>query len=110
MPCTENPDVVQTVVLIYLCSTSKLPNDLLDLQPTFHPSVHPISAAPQVGSTWGGKNSEWDRGSNCYGHVPVNVSPSLWLFLLQRQRSCKDKLQVDEGSRKSQTWVWIEIT
>uniref|UniRef100_A0A8C3LLI0 Phosphatidylinositol-binding clathrin assembly protein n=1 Tax=Chrysolophus pictus TaxID=9089 RepID=A0A8C3LLI0_CHRPC len=37
-------------------STSKLPNDLLDLQPTFHPSVHPISAAPQVGSTWGGKN------------------------------------------------------
>ncbi|OPJ74673.1 phosphatidylinositol-binding clathrin assembly protein isoform B [Patagioenas fasciata monilis] len=35
-------------------STSKLPNDLLDLQPTFHPSVHPIPAAPQVGSTWGG--------------------------------------------------------
>ncbi|XP_074672497.1 phosphatidylinositol-binding clathrin assembly protein isoform X10 [Strix aluco] len=35
-------------------STSKLPNDLLDLQPTFHPSVHPISAAPPVGSTWGG--------------------------------------------------------
>ncbi|NWZ13534.1 PICAL protein, partial [Agelaius phoeniceus] len=34
-------------------STSKLPNDLLDLQPTFHPSVHPISSAPQVGSTWG---------------------------------------------------------
>ncbi|NWX52846.1 PICAL protein, partial [Steatornis caripensis] len=34
-------------------STSKLPNDLLDLQPTFHPPVHPISAAPQVGSTWG---------------------------------------------------------
>uniref|UniRef100_A0A8C0FQC3 Phosphatidylinositol binding clathrin assembly protein n=1 Tax=Bubo bubo TaxID=30461 RepID=A0A8C0FQC3_BUBBB len=34
-------------------STTKLPNDLLDLQPTFHPSVHPISAAPPVGSTWG---------------------------------------------------------
>ncbi|NXH18684.1 PICAL protein, partial [Bucco capensis] len=34
-------------------STSKLPNDLLDLQPTFHPSVHPISAASQVGTTWG---------------------------------------------------------
>ncbi|KAJ6664898.1 hypothetical protein lerEdw1_005870, partial [Lerista edwardsae] len=33
-------------------STSKLPNDLLDLQPTFHPSVHPISSAPQVGGTW----------------------------------------------------------
>ncbi|KAM9247814.1 phosphatidylinositol-binding clathrin assembly protein isoform 1-T1 [Leptosomus discolor] len=35
-------------------STSKLPNDLLDLQPTFHPSIHPISATPQVGGTWGG--------------------------------------------------------
>ncbi|XP_054830629.1 phosphatidylinositol-binding clathrin assembly protein isoform X3 [Eublepharis macularius] len=35
-------------------NTSKLPNDLLDLQPTFHPSVHPISSAPQVGGTWGG--------------------------------------------------------
>ncbi|XP_054830633.1 phosphatidylinositol-binding clathrin assembly protein isoform X6 [Eublepharis macularius] len=34
-------------------NTSKLPNDLLDLQPTFHPSVHPISSAPQVGGTWG---------------------------------------------------------
>ncbi|XP_034970204.1 phosphatidylinositol-binding clathrin assembly protein isoform X2 [Zootoca vivipara] len=34
-------------------STSKLPNDLLDLQPTFHPSVHPIASAPQVGGTWG---------------------------------------------------------
>ncbi|XP_047375375.1 phosphatidylinositol-binding clathrin assembly protein isoform X11 [Sciurus carolinensis] len=36
-------------------STSKLPNDLLDLQqPTFHPSVHPMSSASQVASTWGG--------------------------------------------------------
>ncbi|CAM5073161.1 unnamed protein product [Natator depressus] len=34
-------------------STSKLPNDLLDLQPTFHPSVHPISTGQQVGGTWG---------------------------------------------------------
>ncbi|XP_034614901.1 phosphatidylinositol-binding clathrin assembly protein isoform X3 [Trachemys scripta elegans] len=34
-------------------STSNLPNDLLDLQPTFHPSVHPISTGPQVGGTWG---------------------------------------------------------
>ncbi|XP_054293950.1 phosphatidylinositol-binding clathrin assembly protein isoform X23 [Pongo pygmaeus] len=36
-------------------STSKLPSDLLDLQqPTFHPSVHPMSTASQVASTWGG--------------------------------------------------------
>ncbi|XP_020849358.1 phosphatidylinositol-binding clathrin assembly protein isoform X1 [Phascolarctos cinereus] len=35
-------------------STSKLPNDLLDLQqPGFHPSVHSLSTAPQVASTWG---------------------------------------------------------
>ncbi|XP_078246304.1 phosphatidylinositol-binding clathrin assembly protein isoform X6 [Pogona vitticeps] len=34
-------------------STSKLPNDLLDLQPPFNPSLHPMSSAPQVGSTWG---------------------------------------------------------
>ncbi|XP_059577917.1 phosphatidylinositol-binding clathrin assembly protein isoform X10 [Alligator mississippiensis] len=34
-------------------STSKLPNDLLDMQPTFHPPVHPISTVPQVGGTWG---------------------------------------------------------
>ncbi|XP_077634560.1 phosphatidylinositol-binding clathrin assembly protein isoform X6 [Crocuta crocuta] len=36
-------------------STSKLPNDLLDLQqPTFHPSVLPMPSASQVASTWGG--------------------------------------------------------
>ncbi|XP_008842374.1 phosphatidylinositol-binding clathrin assembly protein isoform X10 [Nannospalax galili] len=36
-------------------STSKLPNDLLDLQqPTFHPSVHAMPTASQVASTWGG--------------------------------------------------------
>ncbi|XP_019653152.1 phosphatidylinositol-binding clathrin assembly protein isoform X2 [Ursus americanus] len=35
-------------------STSKLPNDLLDLQqPTFHPPVLPMSTASQVASTWG---------------------------------------------------------
>ncbi|XP_070605692.1 phosphatidylinositol-binding clathrin assembly protein isoform X4 [Erythrolamprus reginae] len=33
-------------------SSSKLPNDLLDLQPAFHPGVHPISTAPQGGGTW----------------------------------------------------------
>ncbi|XP_040196020.1 phosphatidylinositol-binding clathrin assembly protein isoform X7 [Rana temporaria] len=37
-----------------LNSTSKLPNDLLDMQPSFQPAVHPLSAVPQVASTWGG--------------------------------------------------------
>lgn len=63
--CIKLFDIVQTVVLIYLCSTSKLPNDLLDMQPTFHPPVHPISTVPQVGGTWGGKNSKLALDSNC---------------------------------------------
>nr|XP_014343423.1 PREDICTED: phosphatidylinositol-binding clathrin assembly protein isoform X8 [Latimeria chalumnae] len=37
-------------------STSKLPNDLLDLQPTFQPS-HPMSTVPPVANTWGGYTS-----------------------------------------------------
>uniref|UniRef100_A0A4W3IWT1 Phosphatidylinositol binding clathrin assembly protein b n=1 Tax=Callorhinchus milii TaxID=7868 RepID=A0A4W3IWT1_CALMI len=34
-------------------STSKLPNDLLDLQPTFQPSIHSISTGPSAANTWG---------------------------------------------------------
>nr|XP_033804816.1 phosphatidylinositol-binding clathrin assembly protein isoform X3 [Geotrypetes seraphini] len=37
-----------------LNSNSKLPNDLLDMQPTFQSSVHSLSTAPQVAGTWGG--------------------------------------------------------
>ncbi|XP_032075156.1 phosphatidylinositol-binding clathrin assembly protein isoform X1 [Thamnophis elegans] len=44
-------------------SSSKLPNDLLDLQPAFHPGVNPISSAPQVGGTWA-------------GFTPSSVAPS----------------------------------
>ncbi|XP_056417285.1 phosphatidylinositol-binding clathrin assembly protein isoform X10 [Hyla sarda] len=36
-----------------LNSSSKLPNDLLDMQPSFQPAVHPLNAAPPVASTWG---------------------------------------------------------
>ncbi|XP_051881558.1 phosphatidylinositol binding clathrin assembly protein a isoform X25 [Pristis pectinata] len=35
-------------------STSKLPNDLLDLQPTFQPSMHSVPAVPLAANTWGG--------------------------------------------------------
>uniref|UniRef100_UPI00398E85B3 phosphatidylinositol binding clathrin assembly protein a isoform X12 n=1 Tax=Pristiophorus japonicus TaxID=55135 RepID=UPI00398E85B3 len=35
-------------------STSKLPNDLLDLQPTFQPSMHSIPTVPPAANTWGG--------------------------------------------------------
>ncbi|NXK04948.1 PICAL protein, partial [Herpetotheres cachinnans] len=55
-------------------STSKLPNDLLDLQPTFHPSVHPISAAPQVGSTWG---DPFSATVDCVDDAIPNLNPFL---------------------------------
>ncbi|XP_078401856.1 phosphatidylinositol binding clathrin assembly protein a isoform X12 [Cetorhinus maximus] len=35
-------------------STSKVPNDLLDLQPTFQPSMQTISTVPPAANTWGG--------------------------------------------------------
>ncbi|XP_038674421.1 phosphatidylinositol binding clathrin assembly protein a isoform X18 [Scyliorhinus canicula] len=35
-------------------STSKVPNDLLDLQPTFQPSIQSISTVPPAANTWGG--------------------------------------------------------
>ncbi|XP_066555562.1 phosphatidylinositol binding clathrin assembly protein a isoform X12 [Amia ocellicauda] len=35
-------------------SASKVQNDLLDLQPTFQPSMHPISTALPAANTWGG--------------------------------------------------------
>ncbi|XP_060681963.1 phosphatidylinositol binding clathrin assembly protein a isoform X8 [Hemiscyllium ocellatum] len=34
-------------------STSKVPNDLLDLQPTFQPSMQSISTMPPASNTWG---------------------------------------------------------
>ncbi|XP_066555554.1 phosphatidylinositol binding clathrin assembly protein a isoform X5 [Amia ocellicauda] len=34
-------------------SASKVQNDLLDLQPTFQPSMHPISTALPAANTWG---------------------------------------------------------
>ncbi|XP_078077988.1 phosphatidylinositol binding clathrin assembly protein a isoform X18 [Mustelus asterias] len=34
-------------------STSKVPNDLLDLQPTFQPPVQSISTVPPAANTWG---------------------------------------------------------
>ncbi|XP_041054737.1 phosphatidylinositol binding clathrin assembly protein a isoform X8 [Carcharodon carcharias] len=34
-------------------STSKVPNDLLDLQPTFQPSMQSISTVPPAANTWG---------------------------------------------------------
>uniref|UniRef100_UPI00398F57CF phosphatidylinositol binding clathrin assembly protein a isoform X11 n=1 Tax=Pristiophorus japonicus TaxID=55135 RepID=UPI00398F57CF len=43
-------------------STSKLPNDLLDLQPTFQPSMHSIPTVPPAANTWGDPFSSSDAG------------------------------------------------
>ncbi|XP_075054783.1 phosphatidylinositol-binding clathrin assembly protein isoform X10 [Mixophyes fleayi] len=59
-PVSSSAGSINTTAAIDLFSTpgslnssSKLPNDLLDMQPSFQPAVHPLSAAPQVASTWG---------------------------------------------------------
>ncbi|XP_063287077.1 phosphatidylinositol-binding clathrin assembly protein isoform X5 [Pelobates fuscus] len=36
-----------------LNSSSKMSNDLLDMQPTFQPAVHPLTSVPPVAGTWG---------------------------------------------------------
>ncbi|XP_027984293.1 phosphatidylinositol-binding clathrin assembly protein isoform X9 [Eptesicus fuscus] len=64
-PVSTSAGGIMTVPVIDLFSTpsssnssSKLPNDLLDLQqPTFHPPGLSMSAASQVASTWGGFTS-----------------------------------------------------
>ncbi|XP_044143923.1 phosphatidylinositol-binding clathrin assembly protein isoform X3 [Bufo gargarizans] len=58
-PVSSSAGSINTTAAIDLFSTptslnssSKLPNDLLDMQPSFHPAVHPLSVPP-VASTWG---------------------------------------------------------
>ncbi|XP_073425333.1 phosphatidylinositol-binding clathrin assembly protein isoform X8 [Dendrobates tinctorius] len=60
-PVSSSAGSINTMAAIDLFSTptslnssSKLPSDLLDIQPSFQPAVHPLSAGPPVGSTWGG--------------------------------------------------------
>ncbi|XP_077154716.1 phosphatidylinositol-binding clathrin assembly protein isoform X13 [Ranitomeya variabilis] len=59
-PVSSSAGSINTMAAIDLFSTptslnssSKLPNDFLDMQPSFQPAVHPLSAGPQVASTWG---------------------------------------------------------
>ncbi|XP_040282313.1 phosphatidylinositol-binding clathrin assembly protein isoform X3 [Bufo bufo] len=58
-PVSSSAGSINTTAAIDLFSTptslnssSKLPNDLLDMQPSFQPAVHPLSVPP-VASTWG---------------------------------------------------------
>ncbi|XP_056417281.1 phosphatidylinositol-binding clathrin assembly protein isoform X6 [Hyla sarda] len=58
-PVSSSAGSINTTAAIDLFATptslnsSKLPNDLLDMQPSFQPAVHPLNAAPPVASTWG---------------------------------------------------------
>ncbi|MEE6473071.1 hypothetical protein FKM82_009836 [Ascaphus truei] len=58
-PVSSSAGSINTTAAIDLFATpsslnsSKLSNDLLDMQPSFQPAVNPLSSAPQVGNTWG---------------------------------------------------------
>ncbi|XP_068122841.1 phosphatidylinositol-binding clathrin assembly protein isoform X5 [Hyperolius riggenbachi] len=59
-PVSSSAGSINTTAAIHLFSTpsslhstSKLPNDLLDMQPSFPSAVHPLNAVPQVANTWG---------------------------------------------------------
>ncbi|KAM4045146.1 phosphatidylinositol-binding clathrin assembly protein isoform 7-T7 [Anomaloglossus baeobatrachus] len=59
-PVSSSAGSINTTAAIDLFSTptslnssSKLPNDLLDMQPSFQPAVHPLSTVPPVANTWG---------------------------------------------------------
>ncbi|XP_029458114.1 phosphatidylinositol-binding clathrin assembly protein isoform X4 [Rhinatrema bivittatum] len=60
-PVSSSAGSINTIAAIDIFATpsssnsnSKLPSDLLDMQPAFQSSVHPLSTAPQVAGTWGG--------------------------------------------------------
>ncbi|XP_014314803.1 phosphatidylinositol-binding clathrin assembly protein isoform X9 [Myotis yumanensis] len=78
-PVSTSAGGIMTVPVIDLFSTpsssnssSKLPNDLLDLQqPTFHPPGLSMSASSQVASTWGGFTSS--PGAQPHPSAGLNV-------------------------------------
>ncbi|XP_063807435.1 phosphatidylinositol-binding clathrin assembly protein isoform X10 [Pseudophryne corroboree] len=81
-PVSSSAGSINTTAAIDLFSTpgslnssSKLPNDLLDMQPSFQPAVHPLSTVPQVASTWGDHANPFSApvASHMYGR---GVDPS----------------------------------
>ncbi|XP_069825779.1 phosphatidylinositol-binding clathrin assembly protein isoform X2 [Dendropsophus ebraccatus] len=74
-PVSSSAGSINTTAAIDLFSTptslnsSKLPNDLLDMQPSFQPAVHPLSAVPPVASTWGDRTNPFTEPfeSHMYG-------------------------------------------
>ncbi|XP_072899492.1 phosphatidylinositol binding clathrin assembly protein a isoform X12 [Hemitrygon akajei] len=70
-------------------STSKLPNDLLDLQPTFQPSMHSVSAVPLAANTWGDPFSTSDAADEAI--------PSLNPFLTKADEVLNTTVAFSDG-------------
>ncbi|XP_059820527.1 phosphatidylinositol binding clathrin assembly protein a isoform X3 [Hypanus sabinus] len=70
-------------------STSKLPNDLLDLQPTFQPSMHSVSAVPLAANTWGDPFSSSDAADEAI--------PSLNPFLTKADEVLNTTVAFSDG-------------
>ncbi|XP_075122275.1 phosphatidylinositol-binding clathrin assembly protein [Leptodactylus fuscus] len=96
-PVSSSAGSINTTAAIDLFSTptslnssSKLPNDLLDMQPSFQPAVHPLSAAPPVAlcfagftpslavqpQTSGGLNVDFDSVFGNKSPTNINVDPT----------------------------------
>ncbi|XP_051881539.1 phosphatidylinositol binding clathrin assembly protein a isoform X7 [Pristis pectinata] len=70
-------------------STSKLPNDLLDLQPTFQPSMHSVPAVPLAANTWGDPFSTSDAADEAI--------PSLNPFLTKADEVVNTTVAFSDG-------------
>ncbi|XP_053312551.1 phosphatidylinositol-binding clathrin assembly protein isoform X7 [Spea bombifrons] len=59
-PVSSSAGSINTMAAVDIFATpssvnsSKLANDLLDMQPSFQPAGHPLTGIPQVAGTWGG--------------------------------------------------------
>ncbi|XP_072332011.1 phosphatidylinositol-binding clathrin assembly protein-like [Scyliorhinus torazame] len=70
-------------------STSKVPNDLLDLQPTFQPSIQSISTVPPAANTWGDPFSSSGAGDEAI--------PSLNPFLTKADEVLNTTVAFSDG-------------
>ncbi|XP_078077973.1 phosphatidylinositol binding clathrin assembly protein a isoform X4 [Mustelus asterias] len=70
-------------------STSKVPNDLLDLQPTFQPPVQSISTVPPAANTWGDPFSSSGAGDEAI--------PSLNPFLTKADEVLNTTVAFSDG-------------
>ncbi|XP_060681961.1 phosphatidylinositol binding clathrin assembly protein a isoform X6 [Hemiscyllium ocellatum] len=70
-------------------STSKVPNDLLDLQPTFQPSMQSISTMPPASNTWGDPFSSSGAGDEAI--------PSLNPFLTKADEVLNTTVAFSDG-------------